>query len=114
MAVKQQQSRLEANREIRRVLVKNGVDTTKLHYSCHGRMISLSGGIYKEGGKDLPTSNIESIFAELTRMGFHFNCDLDNWVITEGSISKKAAKASSTMANAGEEQKRIVITDDDL
>ncbi len=85
------QSRSETNRELRRIFVRHGVDTSSLQFSCSGRTISLSGGLYKDGGKDLSVSNVETIFQEITRLGLHMYCELENWTVTEGMISKKGS-----------------------
>jgi hypothetical protein len=89
------QSRSETNRELRRIFVRHGVDTSSLQFSCSGRTISLSGGLYKDGGKDLSVSNVETIFQEITRLGLHMYCELENWTVTEGMISKKGGHSQS-------------------
>lgn len=85
-------SRSETNREIRRILVRNGVDTSKVQFSCSGRTIMLSGALYRDGGEDLAQVNIESICQAIARMGMSLFCELDNWSISDGSITKKGPK----------------------
>lgn len=99
MAVKSL-SRAEANKEIRRVLVKNSVDTSKVFYSCSGRTISMTGMLVKEGGQELTANNIENIVREVARLGFSIYCELQNWSISEGSISKKASAEDQKKSGA--------------
>ncbi len=89
MAIKKAPSRLEVNQDIRRILVRHSVDTTKLQFTCTGKLITMTGGLYGEGGKELALSNIDAIFKDFSRMGMRVYCELENWTISEGSISKK-------------------------
>ena len=101
-------SRLDANREVRRIFVRHGVDTSKIQFSCQGKSLQLSGSLLKEGGHDLESNIVEAISQELVRMGIRINCDLDNWSIVEGTISKKGPKqpnAAKGNANKGSEAK---------
>lgn len=91
MAMKKAPSRLEVNKDIRRILVRHSVDTTKLQFTCTGKLITMTGGIYGEGGKELSLSNIDAIFKDFTRMGMRVYCELENWAISDGSITKKGS-----------------------
>lgn len=82
-------SRLESNKEIRRALVRSGADMSLVNYSCHGRSVSLSGRLCKDGGREMSSSNIEVLMQDMNRLGLHIICDLENWSISEGSIAKK-------------------------
>lgn len=92
MAVKAKPSRLESNKDVRRALVKSGVDMTKIHFSTAGRSVSLRGGLYKDGGKDITVSAIEQLLQDINKLGLNLISDLDNWMISEGSIMKKGDK----------------------
>ncbi len=72
-------SKLEAIKEVCRVLVRHGVDTTQVHFYCHGKSLLLTGGLYKNG-------------------------ELDNWNITDGSISKKGSSPSE------QKEKKLVLS----
>jgi|GEM_PF-3584740 len=87
-------SRLEANKEVRRILVRNGVDTARIQFSCHGRAVNFTGILLKEGGKELEIHNVENVFQSLFRLGFQVHCEIENWTISEGMISKKSQKNS--------------------
>lgn len=82
-------SRLESNKEIRRALVRSGADMSLVNYSCHGRSVSLSGKLCRGSGGEMSTSNIEMLLQDMNRLGLQILCELDNWNISEGSISKK-------------------------
>jgi hypothetical protein len=88
-------SKLEAIKEVRRVLVRHGVDTTEVHFSCYGKSLLLTGGLYKNGGLDLEMTTVEVIMQELNRVGLRITCELENWNITEGRISKKVSSPSA-------------------
>ena len=85
-------SRLDTNREVRRIFVRHGVDTSKIHFSCQGKSLQLSGILLKEGGTDIESNIVEAISQELTRLGVRIVCELENWSFMDGSISKKASK----------------------
>lgn len=103
-------SRLEVNRDVRRILVRHGIDTTKLQFSCHSKSISLSGELFKEGGKDIDLSLLEALMKDFSRLGVRIICELSNWSITDGAITKKGNK-HKTIESSGnyENQKREVI-----
>jgi hypothetical protein len=82
------QSRFEVNKEVRRALVKNNVDLTKLSYSCAGRNLKLSGSLVRDNGGDFSAMMIEKMVEEISKTGLYIISDLDNWNITEGGISK--------------------------
>lgn len=96
-------SRLDANREVRRIFVRHGVDTSKIQFSCQGKSLQLSGSLLKEGGHDLESNIVEAISQELSRLGIRIISDLDNWSIIEGTISKKGPKQQD--ASKGNTQK---------
>lgn len=102
MAVKTA-SRLEANKEARRIFVRHGIDTTKVHFSCHGKSLLLTGGLYKETGEDIESKIIEVIFQELSRMGLRITCELENWTFSDGSVSKKGPAATDPNQKEGTE-----------
>ncbi|MFA6235785.1 MAG: hypothetical protein WC635_00550 [Bacteriovorax sp.] len=103
-------SRLEANREVRRIFVRHGIDTTKVHFSVAGRTLLLTGGLYKEGGQDVDTKNIDTVMQELGRLGVTVSCELENWIITEGNITKKGGPAVDPAAQANKVKEAAAAT----
>ena len=84
-------SRLESNKKIRTTLVKSGADMAEINYSCHGRSVSLSGRLCRTDGQEMSSSNIEMLVQDISSLGLQINSELENWHVSEGSISKKGA-----------------------
>ncbi len=82
------QSRFEVNKEVRRALVRNNVDMTKLSYSCAGRNLRLSGSLQRDNGGEFTAMMIEKMVDDISKTGLYIISELDNWNITEGGISK--------------------------
>ncbi len=81
-------SRMEANKEVRRVLNKFHVDLTQCSYSVGGREIRLSGFLCKIDSKEFMTMHIESMIQEfMRRMPSYFvNGEFENWRFTSDYI----------------------------
>ncbi|MCO4795399.1 MAG: hypothetical protein KC493_16890 [Bacteriovoracaceae bacterium] len=86
--MKGKQSRFEVNKEVRRALVRNNVDMTKLSYSCAGRNLRISGSLLKDDGRDFTAMSIEKLVEDIGKSGLYIISELDNWNITDGSVSK--------------------------
>lgn len=93
-------SRLEANKEVRRVLVRHGIDTTKVHFSVAGRALLLTGALFRDGGHDVETKVIDTVMQELGRIGVSVTCELDNWIISDGTITKKGVATAEAAKKA--------------
>ena len=104
-----QMSRLEANKEVRRILVRHGIDTGKLQFSCNARSLSLSGELYKEGGKDLDLVTMEALLKDFSRLGLRITSELSNWTISDGSITRKGKHKTIEAAGNYETQKRVIL-----
>ncbi len=102
-------SRLEANKEVRRILVRHGIDTTKLQFSCNARSISLSGELFKEGGKELELTTMEALLKDFARLGLRIVSELNNWAISEGTVTRKGKHKTIEAAGNYETQKRIML-----
>lgn len=98
MAVKHVPSRAETNKEIRRILVRHGVDTGQLSFSCSGRLLTMTGYLCKSDGNELEMKTLEIIVTDLSRMGLQLYCDLENWSVSNGLVSKKARKDTKPKA----------------
>ncbi len=75
--------RYEINQQVQRVLVRNGVDLTKLHYSSSGSVVTLYGSLFKDPEGDFSVAQIESMIKELERLParIYLSFDLENWNI---------------------------------
>lgn len=87
-------TRLELNKEVRRIFVRHGIDTSKIQFSCQSRSLSLTGALFKEGGQEVEIHVVEIVVQELGRLGIRVGgCELENWNIMEGTISRKGSRA---------------------
>lgn len=106
-------SRLEANKEVRRVLNRHGVDLSYCQYSVAGMEVRLTGWLCKHDTSDYNGSQIESMIQEFMRLlpGFSIVGCLDNWSFSTDHISFLGdGNQSSSRGNGGEEdQERYYI-----
>ena len=82
-------SRLEANKIVRQVLHRHGVDLTYTQYSVAGRDIRLTGYLSKLDGGKYNANMIESMIYEFQRylVGYTISGDFDNWNFTQDHIN---------------------------
>lgn len=85
-------SRLELNRDLRRILARHRVDLVQLTYSCHGKNVTLTGRLVKEGKRDFTALELEHMSQEIYRLKIGIISELENWTISSGSISKRNDK----------------------
>ena len=105
-------SRLEANKEVRRVLNRHGVDLSYCQYSVAGMEIRLTGWLCKLDTSDFNGSQIESMIQEFMRLlpGFSIVGSLDNWSFSTDHISFLGDGNGPSKGNGGEEdQERYYI-----
>lgn len=83
-------SRLEANKDVRRILNRNGVDLSYTQYSVAGMDIRLTGWLCKYDGSDFSTVQVENLIQEFQRTlhGYTVSGDFENWSFTTDHISK--------------------------
>jgi hypothetical protein len=99
-------SRLEVNRDVRRILVRHGVDTTKLHFTCTGKTITMTGAIYKDGGQEIALQAVDAVFRDISRLGYRVYCEFENWTVSDGAVMKKGqTKENKKQANNSTENK---------
>ncbi|MBT7609210.1 MAG: hypothetical protein HN576_05610 [Bacteriovoracaceae bacterium] len=82
-------SRFDVNKKVRRALVRNGADMGFIQFSFAGRTVTFTGRLQKDDGREFSASNLDSMLQEIYKIGVHVHSDLDNWSISEGSITKK-------------------------
>lgn len=87
-------SRLEANKDVRRILNRHGVDLGHAQYSVSGMDIRLTGWLCKYDGSDFGASQIESMIHEFQRVlnGYTISGDFENWNFTSDHISHLGGK----------------------
>jgi hypothetical protein len=81
-------SRLESNKEVRRVLNRHGADLTLCQYSCAGLEVRLTGWLCRIDGTEYNPYQIESLIHDFQRRlkGYFVQGDLDNWNFTSDRI----------------------------
>ena len=82
-------SRLEANKEARRVLNRNSVDLSYVQYSVVGTDIRLTGWLCKVDNSEFSTHQIEILIQEFQRRlpGHSISGEMDNWKFTSDYIT---------------------------
>lgn len=88
MAVKKL-SRLESNKEARRVLNRHGVDLSYCQYSCSGKEVRLTGSLIRYDGAQFRAQQIEGMIIDFQRLlpGYVIVGELDNWSFSSEHIS---------------------------
>jgi hypothetical protein len=82
-------SRLEANKEVRRVLNRHGTDLSFAQYSVAGYDIRLTGWLCRIDTSDFNVTQIESIIHDFHRYlpGYTITGDFENWSFTTDHIT---------------------------
>lgn len=105
-------SRMEGNKEVRRVLARHGTDLSHLSYSCSGSEVRLTGSLIKTDGSDFSVQQVETLVQEFTRHlnGFAIHGDMDNWNFTQDHITYLGSGGGSGEAhsqNSHEEEEEV-------
>ena len=109
-------SRMESNKEARRVLNKHGVDLGYCQYSCCGSDVLMSGWLCKHDGSDFNGPQIQALIGDFQRLlpGFTVSGNFDNWSFNSESISFLGDKQEAQDDGGGEEsQERYEISAED-
>ncbi len=82
-------SRLEANKEVRRVLNRHGADLAYTQYSVAGMDVRLTGWLCKSDTSDYNAAQIETMIQEFQRYlpGYTVSGDFDNWNFSTDHIT---------------------------
>ncbi len=98
-------TRLEANKDVRRILHRHTVDLSYCQYSVAGFDIRLTGWLCKVDNSDFNGTQIESLIQEFQRVlaGYSVSGDFDNWSFTTDHISYLGDKK-----NSDEEEVKII------
>src|SRR5687767_6875451 len=91
-------SRMESNKETRRILNRHQVDLAYCQYSCCGMEVKLTGWLCKTDGSDFIGPQIEGIVQEFHRhlVGFTVFGDFENWNFNSERISKVGDRQSNS------------------
>lgn len=82
-------SRMEASKEVRRILVKNSVDLSLAQYLVAGYEIRLSGWLIRIDQMDFTPKQVEIMIEEFQRRlpQYMLIGDMDNWNFTAAYIT---------------------------
>ncbi|MEE2671225.1 MAG: hypothetical protein VYA54_05925 [Bdellovibrionota bacterium] len=79
-------TRAEANKQVRRILLRYQVSLQNLTVSTTAKTIFLKGYLIKNNGADLNANVVRTMVGELNGIGF-IRADLENWAIAGDTIS---------------------------
>ena len=99
-------SRMEANKEARRVLARHGVDLSECQYSCSSSEVRINGYIQKIDGSDFSAQGIEILVHDFLRVlpGFYIAGDCKNWNFNSDHVNHLGGKKDSKNGGGPEEQ----------
>lgn len=103
-------TRMEANKETRRILSRHQVDLAYCQYSCVGMEVKLTGWLCKTDTSDFNGPQIESMIHDFHRHlnGYNIDGDFENWNFNSERISFLGDKDQYKNDNDGEELEHIV------
>ena len=109
-------SRMESNKEARRILNRHHVDLAYCQFSCCGMDVKLTGSLCKHDGSDFNSHQIEAMIFDFQRHlpGYMVLGDFDNWSFNSERISFVGDKQRNGSGGMEEEQKVYVINLDDI
>jgi hypothetical protein len=107
-------SRMETNKEVRRILNRHMVDLAYCQYSCYGAEVRLTGWLAKGDGSDFNAPQIESMIHEFHRYlpGMMIHGEFDNWNFNSERICFVGERDS--LYNGSEEEEQQVVYEIDL
>lgn len=108
--MRQKKSRFEVNKEVRRVLIRNGADTNELGFQVYGKEVNLFGNLIHGDGSEFGALEIETLLTDFsgTLPGYNITGDTTSWVFSHQSIHKVGIKKEK------EETPNPDFNDDDL
>ena len=84
MAIANETSRYDVNRQVKTVLVRHAVDLSSLGFSYSGRVVHFWGSLKKDPSGNFALASVESLVRELQSLpyGQTLQFDLDDWNIS--------------------------------
>jgi hypothetical protein len=98
-------SRLEGNREVRRVLTRHHADMGLCQYSCSGYEVRLTGWLRRTDGSEYNIHQIEVIIQDFQRnlKGIYIQGNLDNWSFTNDHITNLSKSVGTVKGHSNSE-----------
>lgn len=109
-------SRMESNKEVRRLLNRHGVDLAYCQYSCVGMEVHLTGWLCKHDGSEFSGTQVQTLIIDFQRLlhGYAVSGDFDNWNFTTERITYVGEKQQQTNNNDGGVQGEQITYEIDL
>jgi hypothetical protein len=91
----------EIVQQVKWVLVRHGVDLSRMQFSCTKSSLYISGSLKKDPRGDFGELQVESLFNELDRLPWRLDirADLDNWAVEYAFGSWKITKRRDSEAS---------------
>jgi hypothetical protein len=101
--------RMEASKEVRRVLIRHYVDMSACQYQTSGREIRLTGKLWKLDGSDFLAAHIECMIQEFQRRlpGYFVSGEMENWKFTTDHITRLGPKEEKATFFASDEEAEV-------
>lgn len=98
-------SRLEANKEARRVLAKHGVDLSECQYSCSSSELRINGYLQKNDRSEFHSQEIEALVIDFQRHlpGFYISGECENWKFSTDHINHVGGKENHQLKRGSHE-----------
>lgn len=99
-------TRMECNKEARRVLNRHGVDLAYCQFTCYGNEVRLTGWLCKTDATDYTGPLIEAIVHDFHRSlpGFMIYGEFDNWNFTSERIQFLGERKNAHLGGGVEEE----------
>ena len=103
MAIADQTSRYDVNRQVKTVLVRHAVDLSSLGFSYSGRVVHFWGSLKKDPSGNFDLASVETLVRELQSLpyGQTLQFDLDDWNISNEAgmllVSRRRISTTSTL-----------------
>jgi hypothetical protein len=77
-------SRMEASKEVRRILIRHQIDLSLAQYSVSGYEIRITGWLVKNDTSAFNASGVENLIEDFQRRlpNYFISGDMDNWKFT--------------------------------
>ena len=105
--MREKKSRFEINKEVRRVLTRNGADTNEIGFQVYGKDVSLYGNLIHGDGSEFGALEIETMLTDFAGVlpGFNIVGETTGWMFSFQGIQKIHTSDARTTT--------VVFSDDD-
>jgi hypothetical protein len=110
--MREKKSRFEVNKEVRRVLTRNGADTMEVGFQVYGREVNIFGTMVHGDRSDFSAVEIENLLTDFAGSlpGYNITGETTTWTFSYQAIKRLGKKTSEEEAlekKIEEEEKRL-------